>query len=1408
MESQKRAALLALKGSAISDVDVRDIEDELISKGVLSVADKERIHAAKSTGQQTNTLVDIIVERNRPHSFEIFLDSIKAPYEHVWQKLVEAKSSPQTALNSDQCEAIFIEGGIPVLPQGNVELEFVVQLKDHLVKLSQRRDGGWIVIWGQAGSGKSIMAAQAVRGFCSSQRRIAAYFYNKVFWVHIGKLSNNDKERDAQLLLKMQNFCKRLDSSSRFQPPVDLEAARDMLRSTLIKNYPICLIVLDDVWDPMVLKFFNVQARILITSRSSDILSRVQRGEHGRTETIHVDRGFTESSSISLLNQMVPQEGERPNSEKTSCFKRIHEGCNGSPFVVSIFGSLLSQSSMSRFEYFFKKYKNTAFSSDNVEAGDYHYENISDAIMVSVEDLQEDDKSLYLRLSIFMSNSLLSPAFLSAYCWTDLDEEEARETLEKFVRRSIATEEKIKADMQTFTLHDIIVSGLRSKFQKETAQYNSEFVKNVLQSRDDCSSWHDMEDDCNYLAENFVYHLVSDSDVPIDDKKDLLLDFDFLSWLCCSIGPDSLAFCYRFALKALKLGDTWQEMHKFIRLPVFRIQSLGLAGGQSTSTSSLVQLALSFAEGDSLQQHVKEWVFQHEHSACFFHWMNKAQTEEQIMDTLELGCNVTSYTLNDELTHVAVVSDCSVVIKDLNSRSTLYRRQDKEFDNDPVVTAFFGSDKESIWLLTASRLIRYRLPEFALETNSLMSPALQGHNKRYTMLFPIERPRTRTYSSEKEEERAPAQLVWQDEKRPEDEFTAMCFTDDQKLIVGSQNGRIYELTVTSTFINCCYDYQIDMQATDELCVRHIASRDSSIAVSGPDYCVYVYETRPNDNVTSSSVRKYTGFQELREPPIQSVLGVLGQFKWIISISKHEIRLWDSFTLDTLLTEQCQNYTEFTSLALSKDGAHLAVSTSRAHIYLYRVATDASVIGSGATLELVDELNGTGTRSRCLTFQSKSLFSLSEVSSESVLTKWIVRVTSSSPCFQRKVNRQSSIFFGNECCTLRLRTVYDAVFTPNNRMVMACQSVRRSLLILESTENGNLRHIGKYKGEGFQLGKVSAVCMAAGGKSAVYALPNGVVKATEAEDGSWQFTYKVEPIWIRDLVMLPSNRGFIGSNRWNQLVVYDANFQRVKTESIFHTHLLPLRMPQAIDSHKEARAVVLTESDWNFVTESLDIIANRSIAEVIQEDATFLVSFDVSDDGRFGAGGLSNGRMVLWNITTGEAIVVNSRSVQPLRCVKFAPRSHLLAGAYDDGRFSLWHLPTMEVRNIQTLLDCHPVPTTLQATGADCVSESSVSLAWSVNFGFVSDGNTRYRLVMACDRCVWILCCMTDQDFIKHDQLDPARISLVPLYSRQGVNKTVVLGLDGEDLLYVDNSHTVFWLRSMNSLHGQRRCSAP
>lgn len=521
MEESARACLVRHRAALQRDLRTVYLLDHLVSDEVLNLAEEENVRAQPSQQARTAALIDILLRKDG----SAFISFYKALLHEGYRDLAELlqpglpdtrspEKSPQPAYSptpSPQVLNSLCQGGVPQRPM--VFVPRPQQVRAIREQLTRMKPGSWVVLHGMAGSGKSVLAAEALRDYSLLEDR----FPGGVHWVPVGK---QDK---AGLLMKLQNVLARLDPGVP-RPPLNLEEARDRLRLLLLHQYPKCLLILDDVWDPWVLKAFDVQCRVLVTSRDSSVASTVS----GKTFLVPMESSLTHEEGIEVLSRYV-------NLEAKDLPEHAHDivrECKGSPLVVSLVGALL-RDFPNRWEYYVRQLRRKQFKRIR-KSSSYDYEALDEAMSISVDMLSEDLKSFYKDLSV-IKKDMKVPTQVLSLLW-DMETEEVEEMLQEFVNKSLLFCDR-NGKTFMYYLHDLQLDflteqnrhQLRALHAKVVHQYQKHYSNNLSSSfQEDNMYWY------NYLA----YHMAS-ADMQ-QELRSLLFSLDWIDSKTQALGPAHL----------------------------------------------------------------------------------------------------------------------------------------------------------------------------------------------------------------------------------------------------------------------------------------------------------------------------------------------------------------------------------------------------------------------------------------------------------------------------------------------------------------------------------------------------------------------------------------------------------------------------------------------------------------------------------------------------------------------------------------------------------------------------------------------------------------------------------------------------------------------------------------------------
>ncbi|XP_034982780.1 apoptotic protease-activating factor 1 isoform X1 [Zootoca vivipara] len=572
MDMMARSYLLQNCEALERDIKTSYIMDHMIADEALTLLEEEKVKAQTTQRERAAMLVKIILAKDNYAYVSFYNALLHEGYKDLAALLQDGIPiiSPYNGKNSmdgvtSYVKTILCEGGVPQRPVVFVTRpELANRIQQKLYKL--KSDPGWVIVYGMAGCGKSVLAAEALR----DHSLLKDCFPGGVHWVSVGK---QDK---AGLLMKLQNLCLRLDQDFTYsqRPPLNIEEAKDRLRLLFLRKYPRSLLVLDDIWDSWVLKSFDSHCQVLITSRDRSVADSVA----GNKYEVPVESGLTHEKSLEILSRFVNIEiTELP--EKADC---IVKECKGSPLVVSLIGALL-RDFPNRWEYYLKQLQNKQFKRIR-KSSSYDYEALDEAMSISVEMLPKDFKDYYRDLSV-LQKDVKVPSKVFCILW-DMETEEAEDILQEFVNKSLLFCDRNGKSFQYY-LHDLQLdflteknrSQLQALHKKVVDQYNKCY-KQYIPSQEDCMYWY------NFLA----YHMASGN--MHNELCALMFSLDWIKTKTELVGPAHLIHEYAEYSQILDEKDAiacenFQEFlslngHLLGRQPFPDIVQLGLCQPESS----------------------------------------------------------------------------------------------------------------------------------------------------------------------------------------------------------------------------------------------------------------------------------------------------------------------------------------------------------------------------------------------------------------------------------------------------------------------------------------------------------------------------------------------------------------------------------------------------------------------------------------------------------------------------------------------------------------------------------------------------------------------------------------------------------------------------------------------------------
>uniref|UniRef100_A0A8C9TN00 Apoptotic protease-activating factor 1 n=1 Tax=Scleropages formosus TaxID=113540 RepID=A0A8C9TN00_SCLFO len=523
MEERARSCLLRHRDTLQQDIKASYLMDHMVSDNVLTHDEEEKVRAKPTRKEQAVTLIDLVLQKDNRAYISVYNALIRESYGDLASLL-----QPDLPLISPEAQKSFSDGGTPyvntTLIEGGVPQRPVVfvtrpplvnQIREKLYRLQDTT--GWVTVFGMAGSGKSVLAAEAVR----DEAVIKECFPGGVHWLSIGQLEL------PGLLVKIQSLCFRLeqtlDSSSQ-RPPNSIEEAKDRLRYLMLYKYPRSLLILDDIWDGAVLKAFDVQCRVLLTTRDRSLVDSVG----GQRFEVHVESGLGHKKALEVLALYV---NKKPEDLPDQAYSIVRE-CKCSPLVVSLIGALLHDFP-DRWDYYLRQLKMKQFRRIR-KSSSYDYEALDQAMDASITVLQEDYQELYKDFTV-VKKDVKVPAKVLSIIW-NLELEEVEDMLQEFVNKSLLFRDCTHRPY-LYYLHDLQLDFLVEQNRSRLQELHSKVVRQYQQFyREGPPISGDQE--CLYWFRYLTYHMANAG--LTQELYTLIFSLDWIKTKAQLMGPVSV----------------------------------------------------------------------------------------------------------------------------------------------------------------------------------------------------------------------------------------------------------------------------------------------------------------------------------------------------------------------------------------------------------------------------------------------------------------------------------------------------------------------------------------------------------------------------------------------------------------------------------------------------------------------------------------------------------------------------------------------------------------------------------------------------------------------------------------------------------------------------------------------------
>ncbi|XP_050963657.1 apoptotic protease-activating factor 1 isoform X1 [Labeo rohita] len=493
MEERARSCLLRSKATLEQDIKASYLMDHMVSDGVLTTDEEARVLSKPTRKEQAAVLLEVLLRKDNRAYISFYNALIRESYGdlanllHSDLPLLSPEGERSFADGvSHTVQAILSEGGVPQRPVVFVSRPALLNLiREKLYRL--KSTPGWVTVFGMAGSGKSVMAAEAVR----DHALIKECFPGGVHWLSVGQCER------ADLLVRMQSLCFCLEqgqsSDTSQRPPCSVEEAKERLRFLMLRRFPRSLLILDDVWDSSTLRSFDIQCRVLLTTRNRGLADSVS----GARFEVPVESGLDEEKALEILALYVNGKPQKLPEQARS----IVSECKGSPLVVSLIGALLREFP-DRWTYYLRQLQKKQFKRIR-KSSSYDYEALDQAMDASLQVLEPEHQDLYRDLSV-MQKDVKVPAKVLSVLW-GLELEEVEDVLQEFVNKSLLFRDCNQRPYHYY-LHDLQLDFLIEQNRDQIAELHKKIVRQYQQFYNERPP-NSGDVDCLYWYRFLPYHM-------------------------------------------------------------------------------------------------------------------------------------------------------------------------------------------------------------------------------------------------------------------------------------------------------------------------------------------------------------------------------------------------------------------------------------------------------------------------------------------------------------------------------------------------------------------------------------------------------------------------------------------------------------------------------------------------------------------------------------------------------------------------------------------------------------------------------------------------------------------------------------------------------------------------------------
>nr|DBA30952.1 TPA: hypothetical protein GDO54_006873 [Pyxicephalus adspersus] len=169
MDERARSLLLQNRAALAKDIRTAYIMDHMISDEVITPQEEEKVKSQATQADRAHQLIELLLGKDNRAYVSFYNALLHEGYKDLAALLkgatsIDVASSIKAAVSgiTSFVKTALCEGGVPQRPVVFVTRKHLVQnIQDNLYRLSN--DPGWVTVYGMAGCGKSVLAAEALR---------------------------------------------------------------------------------------------------------------------------------------------------------------------------------------------------------------------------------------------------------------------------------------------------------------------------------------------------------------------------------------------------------------------------------------------------------------------------------------------------------------------------------------------------------------------------------------------------------------------------------------------------------------------------------------------------------------------------------------------------------------------------------------------------------------------------------------------------------------------------------------------------------------------------------------------------------------------------------------------------------------------------------------------------------------------------------------------------------------------------------------------------------------------------------------------------------------------------------------------------------------------------------------------